>query len=491
MRIIGNDPSVPRQTQEVASGTLPNGKPVVVNADGTVSSVSGTSNSQVLGTETVFESANTKDIAAAYDTTNDKVLIVFRDIGNYQYGTAIVGTVSGSSISFGSANVFESSATTYISVAFDSTAGKFLIAYRDEGDSNKGKAVVATISGTSVSYGSITEFNSGNSPYTSTAYDSSNGKMVISYADYGNSGYGTAKVGTISGTSVSFGTAVVFESATSPYVNSVYDSNAQKIFIGYRDNGNSNYPTGIVGTVSGTSISFGSATAVTGASNSAIYTSVGFDSTNNKVLIAYRYEGDSSKGYASVGTISGTSVSFGTHVKFSGDEAVITEGVNSISFDPTSGGILIAYEDTDRDATVIRGVISGTSISFDTPVVLDTGGGSSHEYIGIVYDPDQDRHVVFYKDGAESNYGTAIVYSPAYSSSNLTSENFIGFSDGAYANTQSAAINTTNTIDRNQSGLTAGQTYFVQTDGTLGLTAADPSVTAGTAISATELIVKG
>ena len=34
MRIIGNDPSVPRQTQEVASGTLPNGKPVVVNAAG-------------------------------------------------------------------------------------------------------------------------------------------------------------------------------------------------------------------------------------------------------------------------------------------------------------------------------------------------------------------------------------------------------------------------------------------------------------------------
>ena len=81
----------------------------------------------------------------------------------------------------------------------------------------------------------------------------------------------------------------------------------------------------------------------------------------------------------------------------------------------------------------------------------------------------------------------------AYSggSTNITSENFIGFSDGAYATTQSAAINTTNTIDRNQSGLTAGQTYFVQNDGTIGTTAADPSVTAGTAISATELIVKG
>ena len=37
LRVIGNDPSVPRQTQEVASGTMTNGKPVVVNADGTVS----------------------------------------------------------------------------------------------------------------------------------------------------------------------------------------------------------------------------------------------------------------------------------------------------------------------------------------------------------------------------------------------------------------------------------------------------------------------
>ena len=39
MRIIGNDPSTPRQAQIVASGTLPSGQPVVVNADGTVSVV--------------------------------------------------------------------------------------------------------------------------------------------------------------------------------------------------------------------------------------------------------------------------------------------------------------------------------------------------------------------------------------------------------------------------------------------------------------------
>ena len=39
-----------------------------------------------------------------------------------------------------------------------------------------------------------------------------NQKIVIAYRDNGNSNYGTAVVGTVSGTSISFGTPVVFES---------------------------------------------------------------------------------------------------------------------------------------------------------------------------------------------------------------------------------------------------------------------------------------
>ena len=74
----------------------------------------------------------------------------------------------------------------------------------------------------------------------------------------------------------------------------------------------------------------------------------------------------------------------------------------------------------------------------------------------------------------------------------LTSENYIGIaSGGTYADTAEATIDVVGTVNKDQSGLTAGQTYFVQTDGTLGTTADDPSVVAGTAISATELIVKG
>ena len=40
-----------------------------------------------------------------------------------------------------------------------------------------------------------------------------NQKVVIAYSDGGNSSYGTAVVGTCSGTTISFGSEVVFESA--------------------------------------------------------------------------------------------------------------------------------------------------------------------------------------------------------------------------------------------------------------------------------------
>jgi hypothetical protein len=82
-------------------------------------------------------------------------------------------------------------------------------------------------------------FESATSSYISTTYDSTNNKIVIAYRDVGNSSYGTVIVGTVSGTSISFGTAVVFESANSAYISTTYDSTNNKIVIAYQDGGNS------------------------------------------------------------------------------------------------------------------------------------------------------------------------------------------------------------------------------------------------------------
>ena len=209
------------------------------------------------------------------------------------------------------------------------------------------------------------------------AYDSSNEKVVISYADQGNSSYGTAIVGTVSGTSISFGTAVVFESASTNYTAAVYDSSASKVVIAYRDGGNSNYGTIIVGTVSGTSISFGSATVFR--SGSTDYISAAYDSANERVAIAYR---------------------------------------------------------------------------------------------------------------GNSSYGTAIVYRNESISTNLTTENFLGFSNAAYTDGQTATIQIGGAVDDAQSGLTTARKHYVQNDGSLSTTPDTPSILGGTAVSATKILIK-
>ena len=268
-----NDEGILKAT---ASGVLPSGQPVIVNADGTVSVIVETVVSDSGGTAAVFESASTSYISAVYDATSGKVVIAYTDAGNAGYGTAIVGTVSGTSISFGTAVVFESAGTAYISATYDTAAGKVVIAYHDQG----------------------------------------------------NSSYGTAIVGTVVGTTISFGTPVVFESADTYHISATYDT--------------------------------------------------------------------------------------------------------------ASGKVVIAY-----------------------------------------------------MDGANSSYGTALTFQVAYTATTLTAENYIGISTGGtYASGSTATVKIIGNTSDEQTSLTAGQAYYVQTDGTLGLTAASPSVFAGTAISATKLLVK-
>ena len=164
----------------VASGAIANGDTVIVNTDGTVSVVGQTGSADPnAGTPVVFESAAAYDTATAYDSVNQKVVIAYRDNGNSNYGTAIVGTVSGNSITFGTPVVFETASTTDIAVVYDSGNEKIVIAYRDNGNSSYGKAVVGTVSGDSISFGSIVTFESSTVDYISAAYDSTSGKVII------------------------------------------------------------------------------------------------------------------------------------------------------------------------------------------------------------------------------------------------------------------------------------------------------------------------
>ena len=474
------------ELKAVASGALANGKTVIVNSDGTVSVVAQESVTQTVGTPVVFESATVSEVACAFDSSNNKIVIAYKDEGNSNQGTAIVGTVSGTSISFGSPVVFESGDTRYIAATFDSSNNRVVIAYRDGGNNDYGTAIVGTVSGTSISFGSSVTYTSDSSNYNSATFDSTNNKVVIAYSDGNNSYHGTAVVGTVSGTSISFGTASVFETSNqTSYISTAFDSTSGKVVIAYRDEANSNYGTAVVATVSGTSISFGTPVVFESA-NARGFQSCVYDSVANKTVIAYRDIGNSDYGTAIVGTVSGTSISFGTASVF---ESASVEIVTAV-FDSNSGKVTIAFKDKGNSnyGTVIPATVSGTSISFGTAAVFESANTNE---IGIAFDSSQKRVVIGYADGGNSSNGTAVVFRNSSTNTNLTSENYIGISSGgSVADTENATVDIIGSINEDQSSLTAGQQYFVQNDGTLNTTADDPSVLAGTAISATQLLVK-
>ena len=476
---LTNLPAAGSSLEATASGTLADGSTVIVNTDGTVSVVTTTAVNSSAGTPVVFNAGNsTPDVV--FDSTNNKVVVVYTDDGNSGYGTGIVGTVSGTSISFGSEVVFNSGNTAQPSIAFVG-GGKVVVTYRDSGNNQYGTAVVGTISGTSISFGSEVVFQSVYASMETIAYDSTNDKVVISYKNESNSS-GYVIVGEVSGTSISFGSPTYFHGNLYNIDNTFVGGG--KVVVAYRDTGNSNYGTARVGTVSGTSISFGSESVFQSSSTGRI--DGAYDSINDKLILAYSDEGDSDKGKAVVGTVSGTSISFGTPVTYHNSYTSFP----GITFDPNFGKVVIAYADGGNNyyGTAIEGTVSGTSISFGSELVYET---ANVWWNHATYDSLNKKVVIVYQDKGNSNYGTSVVYSVSGPVTNLTSENFIGISNGSYSDGQTATIQLIGSVDDAQSGLTPGQKYYVQNDGSLATTAGSPSVLAGKAISSTKLAIKG
>jgi hypothetical protein len=406
------------------------------------------------GSAAVFESATSNSFGIAFDSSNNKVVVTYDDEGNSSYGTAVVGTVSGTSISWGTPVVFNSGNINGSNcwTAFDSNVNKTVTIFRDNGNSEYGTAIVGTVSGTSISFGTKAVYNSASAYATASdiCFDSTQNKLLICYRDVGNNHYGTAIVGTISGTSISFGTEVVFDSTQVEMIGCVHDPSTGKNVVANKE-GSGNNGVARVATISGTSVSFGSQ--ATFNSTSTYYINAVYDSNSNKVVLCYENNGGGNLGQAKVCTISGTSISFGTAATFS--EAGDAVNWVTAGFDSNQNRVVVATVATPQTISRFNsGAVSGTDITFGTPQTFLSGNAYP---LGqrIVFDTSQNTNVWVYKDNANSQYGTGIAM-------------------------QLSGANPT---------LTVGSTYYVQDDGTLSTTSS--SVTAGKAIANTTLLLKG
>jgi len=418
-------------------------------------------------------------------------------------GSIIVqgGTVTGvevdPAVTTGSQVVFDDGgATTQISSAFDPDNNKVVHAFC----TTVAHAIVGTVSGTSVTYGTAVQINTNASSYTSTAYDTANDRVVIVYSDNGDS-YGYASVGTVSGTSITFGTKVVFSTLSSNQKSIVYDANAGKVLIVYRDGGGGDEVKGIVGTVdpSDNSITFGSA--ATAAATQNFNLAAVYDSNAQKTVVVAQDYTDST-GTAYVATITGTSVSFGTGVDFLA--AAVNNNALSVTFNSTDNKVIVGYgKASDNKGYLITGTVSGTSISFagETAFSSDTTTNyislaykAAGNILGIVYNVSGSSKIRFNNaviSGTSFSFGTEqdLVATTTDTTALIldeTANNFVA----SYGDGSNNYDGTTNVVSVSTSAV-IGTKYYVTTSGGFSSSADTPSVNAGLAISTTSLLLNG
>ena len=156
----------------------------------------------------------------------------------------------------------------------------------------------------------------------------------------------------------------------------------------------------------------------------------------------------------------------------------------AITYDPNAQFWYIMYPNIGNNGYPWRQYLktdSSGTISSDNDAVIFSQGANK---IGAFYHPVEKTHVFI---GTEWGQGHKI----GYDVTNLTSTNYIGISNAAYADGETATVQIIGGVDDAQSSLTAGSPAYVQRAGTITTSADTPSVIAGTAISATKIIVKG
>ena len=470
----------------VASGTLPNGKAVVLKSNGQVEVVAGSGSASNIpsGSLTTFEAASSNRSQIAFDPNDgSKFVLCYVDVGNGENGTAIIGTVSGDTLSFGTPSVFNAGYTVEVSVSFDpATANQFVAVCSNQSNSSYGTSYVGTVSSTSISFGSGVVFNSSGTARINIAFSGAANTYVIVYKPDSNNG--TAVVGTVSGTSSSFGTPMTFQAGNVGSVSLSADPNdATKLAVA--SNISSVGKVAIL-TRSSTSLTVG--TAVTFDSTGQYFANIEYDPiTANRFLLAWSH-GAANILKAVVGSVSSTTITLGTVLDV---HAAHTTGID-VAFDPNNANLaVISYYNSGAGNPLMLAqlTLSGTTLTTLTPVVVKSTGTT---YPVVGYTSTQSGKIVqAFTDTNNSSYGTAIVSKTETLTTNLTATNFVGIASKAISNTATGPITLQGGISTNQSSLTVGSTYYVQANGTVSTVSTSPAVNIGKALNATTLKLKG
>jgi hypothetical protein len=171
-----------------------------------------------------------------------------------------------------------------------------------------------------------------------------------------------------------------------------------------------------------------------------------------------------------VGSISGTTLSFGTGTVW---RSASSSNITSVEF--TNAGKVAFF----AGGYYIGGTVGSTSVTFDSTLNYV---GNTVGQPGLAYVPAKNKVVA---NGSNGLFHGVEVFNIEYSSTD--NETWIGISTEAISDTSSGAITVFTGVNEQQTGLTTGSKYYVAADGSL---ATSGSVPIGRALSATKLLIE-
>ena len=154
-----------------------------------------------------------------------------------------------------------------------------------------------------------------------------------------------------------------------------------------------------------------------------------------------------------------------------------------VVYDSSTGKFVIFARNADNSyyPTYIVGSISGTTVSFETPVVVQATTAYSNT---AVYSTTANKTVFI---NQSSSFSDPVGRVFTMGATNNT--DFIGITDQAIANGASGKVVVQGGVSDKVTSLTANTDYYVQSDGSISATVS--SVPAGKALSATSILLKG
>ena len=533
---LTNLPASGGTLEATASGTLADGDTTIVNTDGTVSAVS---QSAVGWVASLGSSGDDSSNDIEVDSSSN-VHIVGRTAS---YSKGCVLQLNSSGVIQWERNIGSSNSQYYIAVSTDSSGNVYTAGRTNASGQGGYDFLIAKYNSSGTEQWQIT-FGT-NSPHTEEAWGidvDSSGNVYVS------------GVYVISGTSQSGWAVAKFNSSGSlQWQRYLYSGSGDYAFkLAFNDNQGDVYVCGqatagqggddaVVAKFDGSSGNLSWQRGL-GASSTQNWRNIAIDSSNNIYLIGN--DGANSKAlvakYNSSGTIQwqkyfghgGWQSGFGIAIDSS--DKIYISGTTDNNAGPGGGASsFIAKLDTSGDLEWQRSLGSTQSDGDNTQISVDdthfyvttrtASGSQSGDNILVAKLPVDGSGTGTYGDftyAEESGMSMSTSSLTAFTSSlsngtpsltratssltdaagsmtssstnvtstNLTAENFIGVSNGAYSDGQTATIQVTGSVDDAQSGLTAGQAYYIQDNGTLGESG---SVFAGTAVSASKIIVKG